>query len=243
MNDYLESTPILDFDHPQIQSLIDRRHWLQMDAYHRIGAAYDFVRNDIRFGYNASDDLRASEVLRDGYGQCNTKGNLLMALLRVLGIPCRFHGFTIHADLQKGAIPVFLYWLAPDRILHSWVEVQWQDRWVNLEGFILDDAYLTGVQEKFSECTGSFSGYGVATSCLAAPNIEWTGVDTYIQKEGIADDFGVFDSPDAFYVLHGTNLRGVRRFFYQHVARHMMNVTVNRIRCGRQRRPLIPKAE
>ena len=230
MTTFTEATFILDHQSPEIRTLIDVRGWTGLDAYARIGAAYDFVRNEILFGYNRSDDLSASEVLREGYGQCNTKGNLLMALLRALGIPCRFHGFTIHAELQKGAIPGYLYGLAPGRILHSWVEVRWQDRWVNLEGFILDDRYLSGVQEKFSECQGPFSGYGVATTCLAAPRVEWTGEDTYIQKEGIADDFGVFDTPDDFYRSHGTNLRGLRRLSYQYVVRHLMNRTVHRLR-------------
>ncbi|MFT5529960.1 MAG: transglutaminase-like putative cysteine protease, partial [Alteromonadaceae bacterium] len=45
------------------------------------------------------DDISASDVLADGYGQCNTKGNLLMALLRGLGIQCRFQGFTIDQQL------------------------------------------------------------------------------------------------------------------------------------------------
>ena len=75
------------------------------------------------FGYNQSDDIAASDVLADGYGQCNTKGNLLMALLRALAIPCRFHGFTIDQQLQKGAIPTYVFWLAPKYIIHSWVEV------------------------------------------------------------------------------------------------------------------------
>ena len=40
------------------------------------------MRNDILFGYNSSDLLTAEEVLKDGYGQCNTKATLLMALFR-----------------------------------------------------------------------------------------------------------------------------------------------------------------
>jgi transglutaminase-like putative cysteine protease len=65
---------------------------------------YDFVRNEIAFGYNAGDELPASAVLADGIGQCNTKATLLMALMRAVGIACRFHGFTIDKPLQKGAI-------------------------------------------------------------------------------------------------------------------------------------------
>lgn len=51
----------------------------------------------------------------------------VMALLRAVGIPCRFHGFTIDKPLPKGAITGLAYWVALQRIIHSWVEV-------NLEG-------------------------------------------------------------------------------------------------------------
>ena len=64
----------------------------------------NFVRDEVTFGYNASDDLPASRVLADHIGQCNTKGTLLMALLRAVGVACRFHRFTIDKALQKGAI-------------------------------------------------------------------------------------------------------------------------------------------
>ena len=104
----------------------------------RIGAIYDFVRNEVAFGYNLADDLPASQVLADGIGQCNTKGTLFMALLRAAGVPCRFHGFTIDKALQKGAITGVAYALAPRDIIHSWVEVWFDGRWVELEGFILD---------------------------------------------------------------------------------------------------------
>lgn len=53
------------------------------------------MRDEIAFGYNESVDLPASRVLAAGFGQCNTKGTLLMALLRALDVPCRFHGFTL----------------------------------------------------------------------------------------------------------------------------------------------------
>lgn len=64
----------------------------------------------------------------------------------------------------------------------------------------------------------------------SAPGVEWQGKDTYIQKEGIADDFGIFDSPDAFYARHGSNLSGLKRWLYERVIRHAMNRNVARIR-------------
>ncbi|TMO20567.1 transglutaminase domain-containing protein, partial [Pseudoalteromonas sp. S4741] len=80
-------------------------------------------------GYNKSDDIAECVVLADGYVHCNTKVNLLRALLRGLGIQCRFHGFTIDQQLQEGAIPSYVFWLAPKYIIHSWVEVYFDGRW------------------------------------------------------------------------------------------------------------------
>jgi hypothetical protein len=227
---YVEKTHILDFDDHTIQSLIAERNWQALDEYNKIGAAYTYVKDEIQFGYNRSDDIAASEVLADGYGQCNTKGNLLMALLRALGIQCRFHGFTIDQRLQKGAIPAYVFWLAPKYIIHSWVEVFFDGEWINLEGFILDNDYLSSVQSRFSQDKGSFCGYGIATTCLENPQTEWTGKNTYIQKEGIHDDFGLYNSPDEFYSEKGTNLSGVKRWLYQSVVRHLINMNVNRLR-------------
>lgn len=229
-NALLIETPMLDFNHPQIQALIKQRKWQRLSSYDAIGAIYYFVRDEIRFGYNADDRLSASQVLSDGYGQCNTKGTLLMALLRAVGIATRFHGFTIYNELQRGAIPNYLFSFAPLRILHSWVEVYFNDRWINLEGYILDKPYLQQVQKRFVNQRGAFSGFGVATQCLATPNIDWHGKDTYIQNKGIAEDFGVCSQPDEFYSNNGTNLSGVKKFLFRYLLRHLMNSNVNKIR-------------
>ena len=227
----LQPTRLLDFTQPDIEALVARRGWQTLSPYDRIGAVYDFVRDEIAFGYNAGDELPASRVLADGIGQCNTKSTLLMALLRAVGIPCRFHGFTIDKPLQKGAITGLAYWLAPQRIIHRWVEVSLEGRWIALEGFILDAPYLSSLQRRFPQAR-RFCGYGAATPDLSAPGVEWRGEDTYIQKEGIADDFGVFDSPDDFYARYGSNLSGVKRLLYERVIRHAMNRNVARVRAS-----------
>lgn len=229
MHALLAPTPLLNLHHPDIEALVARRGWRTLSPYDRIGAVYDFVRNEIAFGYNEGDELPASRVLADGIGQCNTKSTLLMALLRAVGIPCCFHGFTIDKPLQKGAITGLAYWLAPQRIIHSWVEISMDGRWIALEGFILDAPYLASLQRRFPQA-GRFCGYGAATPDLSAPEVEWRGQDTYIQQEGIADDFGVFDSPDSFYARHGSNLSGLKRWLYGRVIRHAMNRNVARVR-------------
>ena len=104
MDKYLKETKMLDYSNANIQQLIRERRWKNINEFERLKSIYDFVRDEILFGYNIDDNVPASKVLADGYGQCNTKGTLFMAILRACNIPCRVHGFTIDKKLQKGAM-------------------------------------------------------------------------------------------------------------------------------------------
>ena len=228
-SDYLNETTLLDYPHASLRKLIQDRGWESLPVQERIGAVYRFVRDEIAFGYNESDRIPASRVLADGYGQCNTKTILLMALLRGVGIPCRIHGATIDKQLQKGVVTGLWYRLAPSNIVHSWAEVLLDGRWLSLEGVILDAGYLDGLRAYVPGERGAFLGYGVGTHDLANPPIDWRGEDTSIQMTGVSGDFGTFDSPDAFYAEH-TSLSGFKQWLYRHVVRHQMNRKVASIR-------------
>jgi transglutaminase-like putative cysteine protease len=226
---YLAATPLLDFEHQDLRALVERRGWSDRPASERVGAAYEFVHNEIAFGYNVADALPASRVLADGLGQCNTKTILLMALLRGTGLPCRFHGATIDKALQKGVMKGIFYRIAPAEIVHSWAEVYFDGRWVALEGVILDDAYLAGVRARVHE-SGTFLGLAVGTDNLADPPVAWRGVDTAIQRTGVHRDFGVYDDPDTFYREHPGNVRGVKGVLFRLWMRRSMNREVVAIR-------------
>ena len=227
---YVEQTKMLDYSDESIQKLIRERGWMDHPVFERIGMIYNFVRDEILFGYNTDDSLPASRVLRDGYGQCNTKGTLFMALLRACDVPCRVHAFTITKSLQHGAMTGFVYRNAPDNVFHSWVEVFFEGRWYNLEGLILDKEYLQALQAKFGNCEGPFCKYGVGVDDFRAPIIEWDGNDTYIQRSGINQDFGVYDNPDAMLLEHHQEIGSVKGFIYRHLGRHLMNRNVRKIR-------------
>lgn len=232
MNSYLRETILLDYSNNNIQELLEQRQWNNLGTIARIKSIYTFVRDEIKFGYNTADDLPASEILKDGYGQCNTKATLLMALLRAVGIPNRIHGFTINKSLQKGAITGIWYFLSPQNILHSWVEILLDGRWYFLEGVILDKPYLQHLQKMYSGCAATFCGYGVYTDNFSNPPIDWDLNNTFIQAKGINQDFGVFDTPDQFYVMHQQKLGVLKRFMFRNVVRHFMNANVQKIRGG-----------
>lgn len=229
---YLCRTPMLDYEAPEIRTLIQHRGWQTLAPCARIRAIYNFVRDEIRFGYNTDDGIPASRVLAEGYGQCNTKATLLMALLRGCGVPCRIHGFTIDKRLQKGAMTGLVYRLAPRDVFHSWVEVLLDGSWYALEGCILDKPYLENLQRQNPGCTGPFCGYGVAVRDFRNPVIDFDRNSTYIQSEGIRQDFGVYDSPDDLLREHGQALSPLKGFVYRNLGRHCMNANVRRIRAG-----------
>lgn len=229
-NRYLEETKILNYQSHEIQNLIVQRGWKDKDDYHKIKAIYDFVRNEILFGYNISDTIPATRVLKDGMGQCNTKANLLMALLRAVDIPCRLHAFTVSNRVQKGATSGIVERHMPSEVMHTWVEVFFENSWYVLEGVIIDQKYLEGIHAKFSNPTGAFCGYGICIHDVANPPIQWDRCDTFIQKDAICQDFGLYDSPDQLAIEHSQPLSAVKKGLYQYFGRHYMNRNVKHIR-------------
>ncbi len=63
------------------------------------------------------------------------------------------------------------------------VKVYFEDRWYELEAFILDKKYLQKLQEKNSDCKGAFCGYGVAVKDFKNPIIDFDRNNTYIQRK------------------------------------------------------------
>ncbi len=230
MESYVKETRLLDYSDASVQNLVDQKQWKKLDVVDRIKSIYNFVRDQIKFGYNKADDIPASQILKNGYGQCNTKATLLMALLRAVGIPNRIHGFTIDKALQKGAITGIWYKLSPQNILHSWVEVLFNGQWFFMEGVILDKQYLRKLQQQKPDCKTTFCGFGVYTDNFQSPEIDWNLNNTFIQDKGINQDFGVFDTPDEFYKMHQQKLNVFKRFVFQYIVRHIMNSNVEKIR-------------
>lgn len=86
------------------------------------------------------------------------------------------------------------------------------------------------LQNKFFDCNGAFCGYGVAVTDFKNPIIEWNANDTYIQSEGINQDFGVYDSPDELLKEHGQEMSKCKELIYRLIGRRLMNHNVKKIR-------------
>ncbi|MFV0395355.1 MAG: transglutaminase-like domain-containing protein, partial [Coprobacillaceae bacterium] len=160
----LTETYLLDYNHSSIIEVIEKNKWHLLPIKEAIQAVYGYVQNTIIFGYNSDDYIKASKVLKDGYGQCNTKSILLMAFLRRLKIPCRMHGFIVEKNFQKGCLKGLYYKFSPNEIIHGWVEVYYNQTWYVLEGVILDKKYVNQLQDKYKSNNSEFHRYAISTN-------------------------------------------------------------------------------
>ncbi|MCI8407883.1 MAG: transglutaminase family protein [Lachnospiraceae bacterium] len=231
MEKHLEATAMLNYQVQEIVDLINMRKWNKLNVFDKIGAIYDYVQNNILFGYNKYDYITAKQVLADGIGQCNTKATLLMALLRAVGVPCRLHGTRVTRVLQCTLMPKIMAKFAPHRIIHTWVEVYYNGEWLSLEGVITDKAYIAGLQKQYPKYKGKFIGYGVAVKDFSNLQIDWNGENTTIQQQAVVEDLGVFDNPDEFYSQYRQEYRGLKKFIYENIGRKKMTKKVAKIRC------------
>lgn len=52
MDILLQETKMLDYSSPQILGLIRERRWNELDDFNKIKQIYNYVRDEIKFGYN-----------------------------------------------------------------------------------------------------------------------------------------------------------------------------------------------
>ncbi len=230
MKNNLVETHLLDYNHPKMQQLIADRKWAEKDEFERIKRIYSFVKDEILFGYNPKDEFKASEILKQGYGQCNTKAILLMALLRGVGIPTRLHGFLIDKTMQKGALVGLTYLLAPAKVSHTWVEVYYNANWIVLEGVIPDESFYNAVKDQLQKRDDGYYGYAIAVKDKCADNFCFAGKDTYSQSLAITDDLGIYDSPELFFEKYNNTPTLLKQFLFEKILSKRLNKRLQKIR-------------
>ena len=132
MQEYLESTPILDCDHSEVVSFARKHAGENADPREAAVQLYYAVRDGFRYDpYNAGVDvetLRASSVLAAGRGWCVSKAVLLTAACRAVGIPARLGFADVRNHLstermrQTMKTDVFYY--------HGYSSIFLGDRWL-----------------------------------------------------------------------------------------------------------------
>lgn len=105
--------------------------------------------------------------------------------------------------------------------------------WYDTEEIILDKTYLGALKKKLLPSNGPFMGYGVAVDECHSISVDFNLNNTYIQKEGINADYGVYNSNDMPLSSRSQKMSRLKAFLYSIIGRRIMNRNVRRIREGR----------
>ena len=126
VNDYLEHSDIVDYDHPIVKEVAEHLTYGCSDSLAKAKAVYDFVKNQIFYSFQinaTSVTIKASEVLDKGHGTCYSKAHLLAALMRVSGIPA---GFCYQLRYDKETERLFVHGF-------NSVYIQDSSKWMRLD--------------------------------------------------------------------------------------------------------------
>lgn len=192
-------TKLADDDHPIIRETARRLTQNQESPRDRLRSLFKFVRDDILFGYPAKGDIvKASQVLRLGYGQCNNKAALLLALARAAGLEARVHFSSIDKVIQKGIFPQWVFDRFPDELSHAWVEVKIEGRWRRIDSFINDMAFYQAGRKALRE-RGWKTGFSI--SCESGESSAELDIDDerFVQMDAVTGDHGTYDDPVDYY--------------------------------------------
>ena len=128
----------------------------------KLDRLFHYVRDDIKFGFTQDGDLmKASTTIRLGKGQCNTKGTLLLALSKAVGIPARIHFSLIKKEIQRGLFTGLGYKLMPLLLSHSWIEVEVDGKWRSIHSYINDEEYYMAAKSELKKKRWD-TGYSVS---------------------------------------------------------------------------------
>ncbi len=202
-----------------------------MDDRSKLEKLFLYVRDEIKFGYPLKGDLvSASETISLGYGQCNTKSTLFVALCRAVGIPARVHFSLIRKEIQRGIFTGIAYRLMPDFISHSWVEVLIEERWRNVDSFINDREFFLAGRKMLRE-RGWDTGYSISCSSGDADIDLSIDDERFVQMNAVTDDHGVWEDPSEYYLSdnYKNNPGFLKRLLYVLMV-NFLNRRVERLR-------------
>jgi hypothetical protein len=228
---YLEPSYLLDYRHPTIEQLIRGNGWnSDKDHDELIGDIFTFVRDEIEYGFSRHSCIRASQVLAEGMGDSIPKSTLFMALLRAVGVPCRFYAMTMRTLVFRGLLPKFRQRLAAKNSYAALVEIRHKGRWYAVDRHVIDKPYIESIVKKHPYHIGGFYGYGIATLDFNALTRQWN--ENHLNKKSrvVEQDLGAFTTPDRFFSQVPEAQRYTQSLSYKAFLRDSLNKSIQVVR-------------
>ena len=184
MEDYLKPSEYCDYTNPEIIAKAKELTKNDKTPKEMALSIFHFVRDQIKF-MMVSDDDKASDTLIKRNGDCGTKTNLQVALLRATNIPARYHVASLRKECIKGIVSRLFYALCPKIIPHHpWCECYLSEKWLSCDT-LLDKTLVEILYKK-----GIFTKKEIQT-------IDWDGEnDLNTMIHWMIEDKGTFTSLD-----------------------------------------------
>lgn len=149
-------TTLIDSDNRRIVALANHLAPFEMPVVEKVGRIFVYVRDTIKFGFGPRFyEHTASEIAELGVGYCNTKGTLMVALLRAAGIGARQVFVDIDANILSGIVDPGTAFVD-----HSYVEILISGKWVATDAYIIDRPLFAGAKKRL-DLEGKTIGYGI----------------------------------------------------------------------------------
>jgi hypothetical protein len=220
---WLGPTRQLDIRHPKVHITAQKLTQAWQTHAARAAALHDFVRR-MPFAAGAeSRTLAASEVLRNGCGDCHSKGALFVALCRAAGLPARLLFVQVRPRFLAGILDD-----VPAALPHAVGQVMVDGRWRSTDGYVVDPVLFAQakalLRQSSREC-----GWGIVRQARG----RWDGLSESIHQFAagdLLDVLGAVHDPRQFYATRAAHARGwVGRLRYA-VGAHLVNRRVAQLR-------------
>ncbi|MEJ6022401.1 transglutaminase-like domain-containing protein [Ramlibacter sp. PS4R-6] len=191
---WLASTELLDLDDSKLRLRARSLTQLSKTEREKALAIYGFVKR-VPFAKPFKLRLRSPrQVLEAGRGDALDKVGLLLALLRISGIPARMRYMHLPGEMLRGLISHMSITARP--VAEVWIG----GRWAATDTYIFDAAYMAAARQRLAE-EGWDCGYGIHRDGASI----WNGADdAFLVGTGVAQDGlvpggeGLFEDPFAF---------------------------------------------
>lgn len=189
---WLHETLQLDLAHPKVRATAQRCVLGHDTLQERARSIHDFVRA-LPFGaFSDVSHVRASDVLREGRGDCHSKGVLFVALCRAAGLPARLKFVEVRARFLQGILDG-----GPDTIAHAVGQVRLGGRWISTDSYVVDPV-LFAVAKVLLARAGSDCGWGIVADSAGIWDAHSDRLQQYTYTD-VVEELGIHDDPHAFY--------------------------------------------
>lgn len=151
---WLGATPLFDLEDPKLRLRVRSLTQLCQTEREKALAVYAFVKRlplAKRFKLRART---AREVYDAGRGDAPEKATLLVAMLRIAGIPARIRYVTLSGEILRGVTGNFR---EADRPL---VEIRLQEQWLRTDTYIYDAECMAAARQRLRDLGWEW-GYGI----------------------------------------------------------------------------------